>query len=304
MLTQYKLNNAKTILNKSDSPDEDLFIGTINPYTGCEHGCVYCYVQAQKYQPYKNTADLFKTIGIKQNAPALLEEQFLKGLPYGMLCIGSSSDPYQPAEKEHKITAKLLEVTAKYGFPVHIFTKSCLIERDLDILKSIAAKSIAVVSFSVITLNKTTAELFEKDAPPPQRRLETIAQLSKVGVIAGASIMPVLPYITDSLKQTEALIKAVKENGGKYVWPGCLTLRDLQKQKYHGALLKNYPGLASRYEQLYHNRHSPSQEYNSSINDMVYTLAKRNGLNMGLSFMKKLPRWGKGLKPLQKEFNF
>ncbi|MBU0952364.1 MAG: radical SAM protein [Elusimicrobia bacterium] len=299
MLTRYNLQNAKTILNKSEPDDEDPFIGTVNPYTGCEHRCQYCYVQSEKYQPYKNKADFFYTIGIKQNAQSLLEEQFSKGLPYGMISIGSSSDPYQPAEKEHKITRKILETTNKFGYPVNIFTKSDMIMRDLDLLKSIADKSFAVVSVSMITLDVKTCEIFEQAAPPTQKRLEMMKELNKNGIVTGCSLMPVLPYITDSAENLDKLIEGVKKHGGRYVWEGCLTLRDNQYKKYREVLLKDYPGLLQKYNKLYGSRISPSYDYRNNLHKTINGLIKKYGLHSGLSFITKDKRWGKGLTPVQ-----
>jgi len=304
VITQYKLTSAKTILNKSGQDDDDIFAGTINPYTGCEHGCVYCYVQAERYQPYKNKADFFRTIAIKQNAVSLLNEILQKGLPYGMACIGSSSDPYQPAEEKHKITRSLLETINKYGYPVHIFTKSSLVLRDLDILKEISKKSGAAVSFSIITLDPRTHVIFEPGSISPQERLKAMKELSKNGITCGLSLMPVLPYITDDEKQLEALIKAAGEHGAQYVWSGCLTLRDKQHEKYRSVLLKDFPGLVSRYAALYKGRHSPAPAYAHRVHETIFKLANKYSINYGLEFVKKSGKWGKGLTPIQKEFEF
>ena len=116
--------------------------------------------------------------------------------------------------------------------------------------------------------------------------------------------MPVLPFITDDEKQLEALIKSAGEHGAKYIWSGCLTLRDKQSQKYKSEILKHFPGLTAKYNSLYGTRHSPSQTYQHELHEMIYQLAKKYSINYGLEFVTKSKKWGQGLTPIQKEFEF
>ncbi|MDI6641267.1 MAG: radical SAM protein [Elusimicrobiota bacterium] len=294
----YKPYNCKSILNKSTPTAEDPFIGTVNPYIGCEHGCKYCYVQAEKYLPYEHIDEFSYTVKVKQNAPSLLNS-VLQNLNFGLICLGSSSDPYQPVEKKYKVTRKLLKVISHYSYPIHIFTKSHLILKDLDLLKEISKKTFSAVSFSIITLNKKTIPIFEPKATIPEFRIKAMYILSKNGINTGAAIMPVLPYITDKRGELEELIKTVKDNGAKYIWGGSLTLRDIQANRYRQILSRYFPDLINKYNILYKNRNSPTKGYCEILNTTFNELAQKYKISIGPA--SQLPE---NFLPVQLEFKF
>jgi len=296
-MVKYELYECKTILNQSDSNDIDSFIGSINPYLGCEHGCKYCYVQSLKYSPYDKIDSFSYTIRIKKNADVLLNN-IIGNIRKGIICIGSSSDPYQPAEKKFKITHSILKILNKYEFPVHIFTKSNLILDDIELLKQISNKTFLAVSFSIITLDRDIVKIFEPYAPEPELRLIAMNELSRNKIKTGVAIMPVLPYVTDSYSSFDKLIRAVKENGGKYVWSGELNLRDQQKEKYLGIIRNMFPMYLKKYLMLYGNRISPEKKYIKNIRSVISALINKYQLEFGLNFN------GTDFIPYQIEFEF
>jgi len=301
-MIKYINYNCKTILNRTKPAGVDPFIGTVNPYTGCEHGCRYCYVQSEKYLPYKTPDELFYTVKIKDNAPALLNYA-LEKTSQGMICIGSSADPYQPAEKEYLITREILNIINRHQFSVHIFTKSDLITRDLDILKDLAKRVTVLVSFSIITLDKNIVDVFEPNAPGPKKRINAMNKLSENGITVGCSIMPILPYITDKLDNPadngslEELIRTVKSNGAKYVWSGCLTLRDKQRQRYESILSDRFKPLIGKYRFLYSARISPEEKYCNRLHYRIEELLDKYNLEHDFSVENTL-------KVVQPEFSF
>jgi DNA repair photolyase len=293
---KYETYDCKSILNKSQPTDTDPFIGTVNPYTGCEHGCKYCYVQSAKYLPCENIDKFHYTVRVKRNAPGLLNH-LLQDNRRGIICLGSSSDPYQPAEKEFGITRKILNVIDSFGFAVHAFTKSDLILKDTDLIEGIAGRTFAAVSFSIITLDERKVKFFEPEAPTPDSRLKAMYKLAKKGITTGCSLMPVLPYITDD-RDLEKVIKCVKDNGAKYVWSGELTLRDQQRERYLGIIRGKSPSLAKKYERLYGNKISPPGSYSELLTEKIEELMDNYDLEYGLNVNGKL------FKPKQIEFAF
>lgn len=186
----------KTLLNKIDSPD----IGkawSMNPYQGCEHGCIYCYARnSHEYWGYSAGSEFEQNILIKKSAPQLLEEHLKKRswIPVPIMLSGNT-DCYQPAEKTFEITRKLLEVLLKFKHPVGIITKNALITRDLDILEELAKLNLVHVSLSVTTLQEDVRRTMEPRTATAKKRLQTITDLTKVGVPVNIMMAPIIPAI-------------------------------------------------------------------------------------------------------------
>src|SRR2546430_1949382 len=210
--TTLSVDTTRTIIARNDSPDIG-FDRSINPYRGCEHGCIYCYARpSHAYLGLSPGLDFETRIFYKPNAAALLRDELRKkGYVCRPLALGSNTDPYQPAERKFGITRAILEVLRDFRHPVTIVSKGALIQRDIDILADMAREKLAVVTISVTTLDRELARKMEPRAATPERRLETIAALSKAGIPTGVLSAPMIPALND--REMEAILGRAREAG-------------------------------------------------------------------------------------------
>lgn len=196
--TEVVLERARTIITRNDSPDIS-FDRSINPYRGCEHGCVYCFARPTHANMGLSPGLDFETrLFAKTNAAELLEKELAApGYEAKTMAIGTNTDPYQPIERERKITRSVLEVLARTDHPVGIVTKSALVLRDLDILAPMARKGLVKVALSITTLDPNLARRMEPRASSPARRLAAVEELSRAGVPATVMVAPIIPAIND-----------------------------------------------------------------------------------------------------------
>lgn len=237
---------------------------------------------------------------VKINAPEILEKQLkrrAKKGEYGIICF-ASQEAYLPIEKEYRITRKLLEIALRYRFPVHIGTKSTLVLRDLDILKEIDASAIlpddlqqklnhgVIISFSCSALDEQLAKIFEPGAPTPQERLETLRTCKQDGFLVGVNFIPVLPFLSDSEEQLEAMIKTAKDFGAVFVLVGGLTLFGTGptdcKTVYYNVLEKHFPELVPKYKRLFWIFYAPPKEYQTELEERSKRLCERYGMRYGV----------------------
>ncbi|MGZ6242036.1 MAG: radical SAM protein, partial [Candidatus Binataceae bacterium] len=191
--------SARTILNRCENPRMP-FRWTINPYRGCEFGCVYCYARyTHEFLELRDPMDFERRIFVKRMAAQVLSHT-LSRTPLGSdpIAIGTATDPYQPAERKYGLTRSMLEVFAQLGgLDLSITTKSALVVRDLDLLCAINSRSKISVNFSLMTLNRRLQRTLEPRAPRPQLRLRALAELSRAGIRCNLLMMPVIPGLTD-----------------------------------------------------------------------------------------------------------
>ncbi len=199
LATTLSVDATRTIIARNDSPDIG-FDRSINPYRGCEHGCVYCYARpSHAYLGLSPGLDFESRLFYKPQAATLLAAELRKkGYACRPLALGSNTDPYQPVERRLEVTRSILEVLRDFRHPVTIVTKSALIQRDLDILCEMAKDRLAMVTVSVTTLDRALARVMEPRAATPGRRLETIAALAAAGVPTGVLSAPMIPALNDS----------------------------------------------------------------------------------------------------------
>jgi DNA repair photolyase len=220
--TTLQAEKARTILTRNDSPDIG-FDRSINPYRGCEHGCIYCYARpAHAYMGLSPGIDFETKLFFKPDAAQLLEKELSKpGYKPALVHIGGNTDPYQPAERKLGITRAVLEVLDRFNHPTSIITKSALIARDADILARMAEKQILRASMSVTTLDRKLARAMEPRASTPERRLWAVKQLTSVGVPVGVNFAPCIPGLNDH--EMEAVLAKAAEAGADGA--GYITLR-------------------------------------------------------------------------------
>jgi DNA repair photolyase len=241
---------AKSILVKAKNPA--FWFGVeynANVYRGCTHGCIYCDSRSECYR-----IDNFENVTAKTNAPELLRGELSKKRSKALIGTGAMSDPYIQAEKSRKLTRQLLEAAAAAGFPVHITTKSDLILRDADLLEQISACSRASVSFTVTTCDEDLASWIEPHAPSPAARLAAMKILAAKGVYTGITLMPVLPFVTDTPDNIMTVARQARLHGARYIIPYFgVTLRDRQRSYYYQKLGQRDPKLVKRYQSVFGN---------------------------------------------------
>lgn len=210
--TQVAVDAARSIIARNTSPDVP-FEASVNPYRGCEHGCVYCFARpTHAYLDLSPGLDFESRLFVKQGAPDLLRRELGRvGYRCQPITLGANTDAYQPIERRWQVTRGILEVLAEHRQPVSIITKSALVERDLDVLGEMAAARLAEVFVSVTTLDRNLARRMEPRAASPQRRLATVARLREHGIPVGVLVAPVIPVLTDP--ELETLLHAAAEAG-------------------------------------------------------------------------------------------
>ena len=212
--TQFFHDRSQSILTKNDSPDIPFTYG-LNPYRGCEHGCVYCYARpTHEYLGFSAGLDFETNIMVKENAPELLRKQFLsKSWAGEEVAIGTVTDAWQPIERELKLTRRCLEVFAEFRNPVGLVTKNALVSRDADLLGELARHQAAHAFVSVTSLDPEMARILEPRASAPAARLRAIRELNDAGVPVGAMVAPIIPGLNDH--EAPAILQAVAEAGAR-----------------------------------------------------------------------------------------
>jgi DNA repair photolyase len=212
--TTYTRDTARIIIARNESPDIP-FDRSINPYRGCEHGCVYCFARpSHAFLGLSPGLDFESRIFVKEDAPALLRAELSKpNYRCETIALGANTDPYQPIERKLAITRGILEVLREFRHPVGVVTKSALVARDIDILAELASERLAVVSISLTTLDRALARKLEPRAATPERRLETIATLASAGIPVSVLTSPMIPALNDM--ELERLLEAAAERGAK-----------------------------------------------------------------------------------------
>ncbi|MCO6409560.1 PA0069 family radical SAM protein [Hoeflea alexandrii] len=238
--TEVQIEKPRTIITRNQSPDLS-FDRSINPYRGCEHGCVYCFARpTHAYMGLSAGVDFEARLFAKPDAPRLLERELSRpGYKVQPIAIGTNTDPYQPVEKKWRIMRQLLEVLEAAGHPVGIVTKSALVMRDIDVLSRMASKGLARVALSVTTLDRKLARTMEPRAATPERRLEAIRALSDAGIPVSVMVAPVIPGLNDH--EIERILDSVKAAGADAAGYVMLRLPIEVSPLFRDWLLRHYP---------------------------------------------------------------
>ena len=243
--TTLTAENARTIITTNDSPDVP-FDQSINPYRGCEHGCIYCFARpTHAYLDLSPGLDFETRILFKPNAPELLRRALAKpGYRCRPIAMGTNTDPYQPAERLLKLTRKILEVLVEHHHPVSIVTKSTLVTRDIDLLAPLGRKNMTSVFFSITTLDPDLARRMEPRASTPAKRLEAMATISKAGIPTGVLASPIIPALNDD--ELERILEAAAAAGARTGGYLLLRLPHEVEQLFTEWLRTHYPAKADK----------------------------------------------------------
>lgn len=238
--TTVQVERPRTIITRNDSPDIS-FDRSINPYRGCEHGCVYCFARpSHAYMGLSAGLDFESKLFAKPDAARLLERELSKpGYEPKTIAIGTNTDPYQPIERQWRIMREVLEVLEAHNHPVGIVTKSALVTRDIDILSRMAEKGLAKVALSITSLDRKLARVMEPRASTPPKRLEAVRALSEAGIPTSVMIGPVIPALND--QEIERILESAHQAGAREAGYIILRLPLEVAPVFKDWLLRNYP---------------------------------------------------------------
>lgn len=243
--TELTAETARTIITFNRSPDIS-FDRSINPYRGCEHGCVYCFARpSHAYNGLSAGLDFESRLFFKPNGPALLRRELARpGYRPRAIALGINTDAYQPAEKRLRLTRAFLKVLSEFNHPVSLLTKSALIQRDIDLIAPMAEKGLARVGVSITTLDPALARRMEPRAASPRLRLDTVRALSEAGIPVTVMTAPIIPALNDS--EIEALLAAAAAAGASNAGYVLLRMPYEIKDLVHEWLAEHYPDRAAR----------------------------------------------------------
>ena len=310
---------AKGVLNGPEVTGMGFW--SINPYVGCAFGCAYCYARyAHKYVAERKTAAgsdeaheltelpswlaFERRIFVKRNAPEVLRET-LSGHRKGhraepgaqrseertaklwrgeTIVIGTATDPYQPAERNFRVTRGLLEVlAAEKGLSVTVITKSALITRDIDVLRELSNRSKFTIHLSLITLDRELARRIEPRAPTPEARVRALERLANAGIDVGINVMPVLPGITDRPAMLDAVIRRVKNAGASYVNACALRLQSAARRRYLPFIESEFPKLYPAYRSAFSGGYQMGDAYREGLSRFMRERCRKHGIWYGHS---------------------
>ena len=261
--TVYLEDQAKSIVNKVDSPDVGMYY-SMNPYQGCEHGCIYCYARnAHEYWGYGAGLDFEQKIIVKKNAPQLLRKFLMHpkwdGTP---ISISGNTDCYQPAEKKFRLTRQLLEVCNQFNQPVAMITKNAGMLMDKDLIQEMARKKLISILISITSLNENLRRVMEPRTTTANQRLRIIEELSNAGVRMGVMLGPMIPGLNEH--EMHNIMKAASEKGATFSAYTFIRLNGSVKLMFHDWLYKNFPDRADKVWKLIETAHG------GQVNDSQY----------------------------------
>ena len=278
---EYFTLQSKSLLNRCVSGRQMPFTWTINPYRGCEFACKYCYARyTHEFMEMRGGLEFEQKIYVKQHTAGLLRHELRRVKPGESIALGTATDPYQPAERRYEVTRSILEeFTHHRGYELGIVTKSNLVVRDLDLLQEVARCNKLSVHVTITTLDVDLARILEPRAPRPDLRLEAVRTLAQAGLRVGVSCSPVLPGITDSAANLEAVIQATAQAGANHVFANPLFLKPCSAAIFLPFLEQNFSHLAAAYRERYKDRAFVAPAYGKRIAELVHRLREKYKLN-------------------------
>jgi DNA repair photolyase len=278
-LVEYFSLPSRAVLNRCTSTRVP-FTWTINPYRGCEFACKYCYARyTHEFMEMRDGIDFERKIYVKQQTAWLLRQELKKVKRGEEIAIGTATDPYQPAEKRFEVTRGILEELAQHrGLQIGIVSKSDLICRDVELLRRVGENNSLYVNITITTINTKLARILEPRAPRPDLRLNAVRTLREAGIKAGVICAPVLPGITDSPAALDALVRATKDAGGRYIYANPLFLKPCSAKVFLPFLEKEFPHLVTEYRKRFEGKAFVGKGYAKRISELMSVLRKKHGI--------------------------
>jgi DNA repair photolyase len=285
---------VRSLLNRS-AGSRMPFTWTINPYRGCEFACKYCYARyTHEFMEMRDGIEFEQKIYAKQHAAGLLRQELRRVKRGEDIAIGTATDPYQPIESKLEITRAILQEFSRHsGLEMGLVTKSAMVVRDIDVLKEISLHNKISISFTVTTVDVNLARILEPRAPRPDLRLEALRTLTEAGIRAGVICAPVLPGITDSPRQLEAVVKAAAEGKAAHFYANPLFLKPCSAAVFLPFLREHFPHLVADYERRFKERAFLPAAYRKRISELMSHLRTKYELRSD-------SRW-KGEEPPREE---
>ena len=284
--TQYLEQESKTIVNKVESPDVGMSY-SMNPYAGCEHGCIYCYARnVHEYWGYSAGLDFERKIIVKKNAPQLLRK-FLMHPKWDAtpIMLSGNTDCYQPAEQKYRLTRGLLEVCNEFNQPVGILTKNSWILKDKDVLQEMAKKRLVSAMVSITSFNEDLRRVMEPRTTTAKQKLKVIEELSQAGVRMGVMMGPMIPGLNEH--EMQRIMKAAKESGASFTAYTFIRLNGAIKFLFHDWLFKNFPDRADKVWHLI------EQSHDGQVNDTRWGVRMRGEGNIAQMVAQQYKKYGK-----------
>ncbi|MDT8719330.1 radical SAM protein [Clostridium sp. 19966] len=280
---------AKTIISSYDAKGG--WYGSnynMNIYRGCCHGCIYCDSRSACYH-----IENFDEVKAKENALALIEKELKAKRNKGIIITGAMSDPYNPFEKELKLTRGALEIINRYGFGIVIDTKSDLVVRDMDLLLKIKKHSPVVANFTVTTAEDELCAKIEPNVAVSSKRFEAMRKLSEAGIMTGLLLMPILPFINSDTDNIKAIVNKTYECGGKFINHGFgVTLRQNQREYFYNKLDEAFPGIKEKYYKAFGDAYYCNPLNYASLEKVFRQECKRLGIIYGMKNISNFIRQG------------
>jgi DNA repair photolyase len=284
--TQYLEQESKTIVNKVDSPDVGMMY-SMNPYAGCEHGCIYCYARnVHEYWGYSAGLDFERKIIVKKNAPQLLRK-FLMNPKWicTPIMLSGNTDCYQPAEQIYRLTRAMLETCNEFNQPVGILTKNSWIIKDKDVLQEMAKKNLVSAMVSITSFNEDLRRMMEPRTTTAKQKLKVIEELSKAGVRMGIMMGPMIPGLNEH--EMQRIMKAARDNGATFTAYTFIRLNGAIKLLFHDWLYKNFPDRADRVW------HMIEQSHDGKVNDSRWGTRMRGEGTIAQMVAQQYKKYGK-----------
>ena len=265
---------TKTILNHVKQPEPYFGLKyNMNLYRGCQHQCIYCDSRSECYQ-----IEDFSEIHVKVNAIDLLADVLPRKRVRGTIGFGSMNDTYMPVERTYQMTRQALELVAQHHFPIHIVTKSDLALRDIDLLQEIR-KVYAAISFTITTIDDDLAKRVEPGAPTSSSRFRAMRKLADAGILTGLTMMPILPFIEDTVDNITGLVNMAQDSGASYVLPWFgMSLRAGSRDFYYDKLDQLFPGIKKKYLRQFGGRYECNSPYWRNLDDVFQKLVYSYGI--------------------------
>jgi DNA repair photolyase len=257
------------------------FAWSLNPYTGCEHRCAFCYVRAFELRADRPSDDRYgRTVRVKVNVAAVLRSELSRrSWRKETIVIGAATDPYQPAEGRYRLTRQCLEALRDFSNPAGLITRGPMIVRDVDVLADLARRAELHITFSIPTIDDDVWRKTEPGTAHPRQRLRAVEKLVTAGIDVGVGMAPILPGLSDRPDRLEAVVKAARAAGATGLWAGMLHLKDGTREHFMTVLTRYWPELVPRYEAAYRARAYLPAEFGRATMDEVARLRRLHAVS-------------------------